>query len=499
MKRIFFSFFTFCLLLPVLFADVCRDWDKLDKKVRDGKIAKETAKSRIIELNRELKTAFSGKVGHSVFSFPVKNYSPAGIGGKKGSGYVPGSYDYYDGNRHSGHPSHDVFVLDKNRDSNCDRTGKPVEILSFTAGVVIAVNKEWPAGSSIRGGKYIWIYNPVLDRYFYYAHLRQVPVDVGDIVKSGDRIAYLGRSGKNAVMERSPTHLHFMSLSFAEGKMTPIDTYRELCGAKIIKDAVLPSQNDEGTPFPWLQGNDSLTERIKDIPAPGNYVRVTAAKGSFAEWLRDLPLKPGKTAVYLHNGKKKSRQDVHYRVVNIDTGKGDLQQCADAAMRLRAEYLFRQEKYDSIRFNFVSGFCADYSKWRVGYRVAVKGNDCRWVKQAAPDNGYNSFKKYMRVVFTYANTFSLSAEMTPVKNVTDIKIGDLFIQGGFPGHAVIVVDMAKNSAGHIVFLLAQSYMPAQDIHILKSPFSISPWYDIDFGDRLETPEWTFKKTDLKSF
>ena len=105
----------------------------------------------------------------------------------------------------------------------------------------------------------------------------------------------------------------------------------------------------------------------------------------------------------------------------------------------------------------------------------------------------------MRIVFTYANTYSLSAEMNPVSDVRAIEIGDLFIQGGFPGHAVIVVDMAKNSAGHIVFLLAQSYMPAQDIHILKSPFSISPWYDINFGEQLETPEWTFKKTDLKRF
>lgn len=499
MKRIIFSFFTFCLVFPVLLADVCRDWDKLDKEVRDGKIAKAAAKIRIIDLNRKLKTVFSGKIDHSVFSFPVKNYYPASIGGKNGSGYVPGGYNYYDGNRHTGHPAHDIFVLDKNRDSNCDRTGKPVEILSFTDGVAIAVNKEWQAGSGIRGGKYIWIYNPVLDRYFYYGHLRQVAVNVGDIVKSGSRIANLGRSGKNAVMERSPTHLHFMSLSFAEGKMIPVDTYKELCAAKIIKDAAPPSQNSERKRCPWLEGDVSPAGRIKDIPAPENYVRVTVTEGSFAEWLRDLPLKPDKTAVYLHNGEKKSRQDVHYRVVDIDTGRANLQQCADAAMRLRAEYLFWQEKYNLIRFNFVSGFCADYAKWKAGYRVVVKGNDCRWVKKTDPDSSYKSFKRYMRVVFTYANTFSLSAEMKPVKNVKDIKIGDLFIQGGFPGHAVIVVDLAKNSTGHIVFLLAQSYMPAQDIHILKSPFPISPWYDIDFGNQIETPEWTFKKTDLKSF
>ncbi|MBN2610182.1 MAG: hypothetical protein JXB00_01355, partial [Bacteroidales bacterium] len=52
-----------------------------------------------------------------------------------------------------------------------------------------------------------------------------------------------------------------------------------------------------------------------------------------------------------------------------------------------------------------------------------------------------------------------------------------------------------------VFLLAQSYMPAQDIQILKNPNdkSISPWYSLDFEGDLITPEWTFKKTDLKRF
>ena len=84
----------------------------------------------------------------------------------------------------------------------------------------------------------------------------------------------------------------------------------------------------------------------------------------------------------------------------------------------------------------------------------------------------------------------------PVKNM---KIGDLFIQGGFPGHAVIVLDMAVNEQGQSIFLLAQSYMPAQDIHILKNnqhPEN-SPWYSTDFGEYLETPEWRFSRNDLK--
>ena len=105
------------------------------------------------------------------------------------------------------------------------------------------------------------------------------------------------------------------------------------------------------------------------------------------------------------------------------------------------------------------------------------------------------------MVFNYAGTASLSKEMNPI-SISNIQIGDVFIKGGFPGHAVIVVDMATNGNKKI-FLLAQSYMPAQDLQILINP-SISSknkvfWYSADNLSLLETPEWTFKSSELKRF
>ena len=104
-------------------------------------------------------------------------------------------------------------------------------------------------------------------------------------------------------------------------------------------------------------------------------------------------------------------------------------------------------------------------------------------------------------IFMFAGTASLSKELHS-KNVEDLAAGDVFIQGGFPGHAVIVMDVAVSDKGSKVFLLAQSYMPAQDIHILKNDnnFGISPWYDLDeIEGSLKTPEWTFSSSDLKSW
>ena len=66
---------------------------------------------------------------------------------------------------------------------------------------------------------------------------------------------------------------------------------------------------------------------------------------------------------------------------------------------------------------------------------------------------------------------------------------------------MIVVDVAVHeTSGRRRFLLAQSYMPAQEIHVLRNPEAPgSPWYDADSGDVLETPEWTFRCGDRRRF
>lgn len=128
---------------------------------------------------------------------------------------------------------------------------------------------------------------------------------------------------------------------------------------------------------------------------PENYKRFESNKGSFADYLQNFPLKPHNSKVYLYNGDLKYRQDVHAAVLDISVGKKDLQQCADATMRLRAEYLFNQKKYDDIHFNFTNGFKAEYSKWRQGFRIKVDGNKVSWIKLTTNEDSksYASFYK----------------------------------------------------------------------------------------------------------
>ena len=239
---------------------------------------------------------------------------------------------------------------------------------------------------------------------------------------------------------------------------------------------------------------------IERIQAPEGFERIETTAGSFGYYLQHLTLKPHLSPVMHYNGSTKHNK-VHAAVIDIPVGNKDLQQCADAIMRLRSEYLYSIKTYDKIHFNFTNGFRADYSKWRSGMRIKVAGNTCSWYNTTNESKSYAAFEKYLEAVFMYAGTLSLSKELV-AKPLKDMQIGDVFIQGGSPGHAIIILDMAINQhSGEKLFLLAQSYMPAQDIHILINPEDkqLSPWYSLRFGSNLLTPEWQFNHNNLKQF
>ncbi len=232
---------------------------------------------------------------------------------------------------------------------------------------------------------------------------------------------------------------------------------------------------------------------------PDGYTRVKCDSGSFGFYLRHLKMKPDSSVVMLFDGQIKPYK-VHAAVIDLEIGKRDLQQCADACIRLRAEYLRHVGKSSSIHFNLTNGFRMDYSKWKEGYRLQVNGNKTSWVKSASADDSYASFRKYLDIVFTYAGTLSVEKEIKVVA-LKDIQPGDIFVVGGSPGHASMVADVAQNAKGEKIFLLCQGYMPAQDIHVILNPNdkSLSPWYSLAEGEALETMEWRFGEYTLGRF
>ena len=232
---------------------------------------------------------------------------------------------------------------------------------------------------------------------------------------------------------------------------------------------------------------------------PAGYKRVAIEKGSFGYFLRNQKLKPyGEKALY-YNGQAKRSEGIYDSVIDVEIGDRDLHQCADAIMLIRAEYFYQKKEDDKINFNFVSGFNAQYSKWMQGYRINPNGKGS-YYKKASPSNTYKDFRSFMNIVFGYAGTLSMEKEMKP-QSLENMKIGDVFIMGGSPGHAVIIVDMAENDKGEKIFMLAQSYMPAQQTQILINPAdrNMGVWYSLKGKTVLETPEWRFPLEKLRKF
>lgn len=200
--------------------------------IRDGLISKTDACSRLSILLAGLRTEYYQRGGSdypsTMWVFPVAGYGVSAIDKGRNHGFVPNGYDYFSGNRHGGHPAYDIFIRDRNHDNRDDRSGKAVGILSMSGGIVVALERVWQKGSRLRGGNYIWIYDPANDLLVYYAHNEELFVELGTIVKPGDLLSNVGRSGFNAAKRRSPTHLHFSVLHLSNGQPVPVPVYREL-------------------------------------------------------------------------------------------------------------------------------------------------------------------------------------------------------------------------------------------------------------------------------
>ena len=118
------------------------------------------------------------------------------------------------------------------------------------------------------------------------------------------------------------------------------------------------------------------------IHTSDGYTRTKEADGSLAEFLRNYAMEPDQSPVLLYDGSKKRNQKAHVAVFDLPLEHEDLQQCADSAIRVYAEYFWSTKQYDRIAFHFTNGFDAQYTKWADGYRIRVNGNNVSWIKSA---------------------------------------------------------------------------------------------------------------------
>jgi hypothetical protein len=270
----------------------------------------------------------------------------------------------------------------------------------------------------------------------------------------------------------------------------------------VILAMLIPAASAAGEPvYPWLAQAPVRTIADSFAP-PAGFVRVPAADNSFGEWLRHLPLSPAGTPVRFYDGSEKPDQSEVAAVIDIDVGRADLQQCADAIMRLRAEYLFGRGHAGDLAFDFTSGDRYGFQSFAEGVTPAVAGAKVTWRSGKRQDLSHHSLRRWLDIVFNYAGTLSLSRELQPVPRLSDATIGDVLVHGGTPGHAVLIVDLAiEPASGRKLALLAQGFMPAQSVHVLRNPLdaALSPWFALADDQPILMPEWMLRPDELRRF
>ncbi len=272
------------------------------------------------------------------------------------------------------------------------------------------------------------------------------------------------------------------TLAASSGAVPSASTTAGTAAAKTPPDPKRYPWLEDGTKHPPAEG--SLVDRFA---APAGFTRVKVAAGSFGEYLRTLPVAAPGTPVLSFRGDV-LREGTHPHVaavVAIDVGGRDLQQCADSIVRLHAEWRRASGRGD-VSYKAFSGFEMPYARYRKGDRFHEAGNDLAWSHDAKEGDSRESFRKYLDAVFTYANTVALARDAKKVER-DQLAPGDFFVQGGTPGHAVIVLDLVEAKDGKRKALLGQGFMPAQNFHVLRGDGD-DAWFSLDAAT-IATPFW----------
>ncbi len=242
----------------------------------------------------------------------------------------------------------------------------------------------------------------------------------------------------------------------------------------------------------------TVDQRIK---TPEGYTRSEYAQGSFQKYLQQYPLKEFGAKVVNYDGNDYVYQSGHVGVLEVPVPTNGLQQCADALIRIRSEYLWDQGRKDEIGFNFTSGHYCSWKRYAEGYRPKVNGSNVQFSKSASANATKENFYKYLNLIYMYSGTQSLYDELPAIENVDEIEVGDMLIKPGSPGHVIMVVDKATDASGKKLFIFAQGNTPAQSVHIIKNPddLSLSPWFEIEMNSRLEIPTYYFEEVKFMRF
>lgn len=214
------------------------------------------------------------------------------------------------------------------------------------------------------------------------------------------------------------------------------------------------------------------------IPVPQGYHRKTLEDGSYGRYLQTLPIKKDKR-IAAFNGESIRGFNV-FAVLDMPIlFHQDLEQCADYAMRLWAEYHKRSNILDRL-------YLFDYNGNRKPFSASGKS--------------YSSFLKWS---FTNTNSYSLKRGCKPVASEAELLPGDMLIQNenGGIGHVSVVMDICEASGAPRLYLIGFSYMPAQEFHIERASDNMGKggWFTFEGYKRFLTEILPYGPPVLRRF
>lgn len=257
--------------------------------------------------------------------------------------------------------------------------------------------------------------------------------------------------------------------------------------------AATPAALPDRARYAWLgsTGRESppaVTTLAAAIPTPPGWERIPAPPGSFAAWLRELPLAAPGTPVKDWRGDEVYGGDDEYvkAVIAIDVGRSNLQQSADVVVRLHAEWQWslgrRDQEYVSATKDPLP-----YARYAEGKRTLAQGPHLYWVKQRDPNdvNDYDAFRDFLDAAFLWINSPALRMQSEPVA-ADALMPGDFFVRRDKSGHTVVVLDVVTRANGERLALLGQGIAPAMNPHVLR-PGRGTAWFSLRPPEPLLTP------------
>ncbi len=264
-----------------------------------------------------------------------------------------------------------------------------------------------------------------------------------------------------------------------------------------------PSTAEARRMYPWHRRAAGYAPLSARIATPKGFRRRATTRGSYAHYLRHLPLLAKGSPVRDYSGALlPDSTRAAASVIDLDVGKRDLQQCMDTIMRIRAEYLWYRQTPDKVAFLYAGGRAFGWAQWRRGIRPRSRGRTLSWPTVAKANASRANFDKYLTFMFAMTGTIHAVGEPR-VKRLANLAAGDFFIQPAksatILGHAIIVLDIADGPGGTVKALLGEGYTPAQDFHVLRNP-SGGTWYSLNEQTTIDTPLWPgFTWKNLRRF